>query len=244
MIRRTAAEVAIRRTYPPRSSARRRVARSARRAGAVHERDAGHVEHELRAALADDPQQGLLQWGLRADVDLSADRHDGPAVTGADTQGHTHDPTLTAPAAGPHPRHGRFPLTELGMRSRRPGDDGATSWPEDRRRSRALGGLGRRGAASRADRPCRARRPGLSGPGVAAVFQGLPDAVGRLPVSRASLTRLASLGSLPRLRLARHAAPVPPLARLVRPAPSGPDRHRRPARGGRGLPEPSGPGDP
>ncbi len=34
--------------------------------------------------------------------------------------------------------------------------------------------------------------------GVAAVFQGLPDAVGRLPVSLASLTRLASLGSLPR----------------------------------------------
>ncbi|MFY9929589.1 MAG: ATP-binding cassette domain-containing protein, partial [Streptosporangiaceae bacterium] len=34
--------------------------------------------------------------------------------------------------------------------------------------------------------------------GVAALFQGLPDAVGRLPVSLASLTRLASLGSLPR----------------------------------------------
>ena len=34
--------------------------------------------------------------------------------------------------------------------------------------------------------------------GVAAVFQGLPDAVGRLPVSLASLTRLARLGSLPR----------------------------------------------
>jgi ATP-binding cassette, subfamily C, bacterial CydCD len=31
--------------------------------------------------------------------------------------------------------------------------------------------------------------------GVAAVFQGLPDAVGRLPVSLASLTRLRSLGS-------------------------------------------------
>ena len=86
-----------------------------------------------------------------------------------------------------------------------------------------LAGVARRGgAASRADRPCRARRPGLPGPGVAAVFQGLPDAVGRLPVSRASLTRLAILGSLPRLCLARHAAPVPPLARLVRPALSGP----------------------
>jgi len=34
--------------------------------------------------------------------------------------------------------------------------------------------------------------------GVAALFQGLPNAVGRLPVSLASLTRLASLGSLPR----------------------------------------------
>jgi ATP-binding cassette, subfamily C, bacterial CydCD len=35
--------------------------------------------------------------------------------------------------------------------------------------------------------------------GVAALFQGLPDAVSRLPVSLASLTRLADLGSLPRL---------------------------------------------
>ena len=59
-------------------------------------------------ALADDPQQGLLQLGLRADVDLSADRHDGAAVTGADTQGHSHDPILTAPAAGWHPQRGRF----------------------------------------------------------------------------------------------------------------------------------------
>ena len=32
---------------------------------------------------------------------------------------------------------------------------------------------------------------------VAALFQGLPDAVGRLPVSRASLARLADLASLP-----------------------------------------------
>ena len=58
--------------------------------------------------------------------------------------------------------------------------------------------------------------------GVAAVFQGLPDAACRLPVSRASLTRLAGLASLPRPCLARHPAPVPPLARLVRPASSGP----------------------
>ena len=52
--------------------------------------------------------------------------------------------------------------------------------------------------------------------GVAAVFQGLPDAVGRLPVSLASLIRLASLGSLPRPGPglpADHPAPQP------RPAP-------------------------
>jgi hypothetical protein len=77
-------------------------------AGAVHERDAGHVEHEPRAALADDRRQGQLQRGLRAGVVLSADRHDGAAVTGADTQGQTHDPTLTALAAGPQPQRGRF----------------------------------------------------------------------------------------------------------------------------------------
>src|SRR5260370_8328146 len=37
-------------------------------------------------------------------------------------------PRNSAPAAGPHPRHGRFsPLTGLGMRGRRRrGDDGAT----------------------------------------------------------------------------------------------------------------------
>jgi ATP-binding cassette subfamily C protein CydCD len=50
--------------------------------------------------------------------------------------------------------------------------------------------------------------------GVAALFQGLPDAVGRLPVNLASLTRLASLGSLPGPGLpADHPAPQP------RPAP-------------------------
>ena len=32
----------------------------------------------------------------------------GAAVTGADTQGHTHDSTLTVPAAGLHPQYGRF----------------------------------------------------------------------------------------------------------------------------------------
>ena len=56
--------------------------------------------------LAHDPQQSLLQRGLRADVDFSADRHDGAVITGADTQRHVHSPTLTAPAAGSHPRHG------------------------------------------------------------------------------------------------------------------------------------------
>ncbi len=86
--------------------------------------------------------------------------------------------------------------------------------------------------------------------GVAAVFQGLPDAVGRLPVSLASLTRLASLGSLPRpgpgLPTDEH-APRPRTAhgRTRPPAPSSArsasDRHRRPARDGSGLPEPSGP---
>ena len=52
--------------------------------------------------------------------------------------------------------------------------------------------------------------------GVAAVFQGLPDAVGRLPVSLASLTRLASLGSLPR---PGPGLPADHPARRPRPAP-------------------------
>jgi len=106
MIRRTARETAISRMNPPRSSARRRVVKSARRPGAVHERDTGHVEQEPRAVLAHDPQQSLLQRGFRADVDFSADRHDGAVITGADTQRQIHSPTLTAPAAGSHPRHG------------------------------------------------------------------------------------------------------------------------------------------
>ena len=76
---------------PAAQPARRRVA-GAPAGRRVQEQDAGHVEHEPRAALADDPQQGLLQRGLRADVDRSADRHDGAVVTGADTAGHTHDP--------------------------------------------------------------------------------------------------------------------------------------------------------
>jgi hypothetical protein len=54
--------------------------------------------------LAHDPQQSLLQRSLRADVDFSADRHDGAVITAADTQRQTHDPTLAAPAAGSHPR--------------------------------------------------------------------------------------------------------------------------------------------
>jgi len=105
MIRRTARETAISRMNPPRSSAP--PGRQERpQAGAVHERDTGHVEQEPRAVLAHDPQQSLLQRGLRADVDFSADRHDGAVITGADTQRHVHSPTLTAPAAGSHPRHG------------------------------------------------------------------------------------------------------------------------------------------
>ena len=75
--------------------------------------------------------------------------------------------------------------------------------------------------------------------GVAALFQGLPDAVGRLPVSLASLTRLASLGSLP--RPVHRAARGRSRPRAPSSARSAPDRHRRPARGHRGLPEPSGP---
>ena len=58
------------------------------------------------AVVRHDPQQSLLQRGLRADVDFSADRHDGAVLTGADTQRQIHSPTLTAPAAGSHPRHG------------------------------------------------------------------------------------------------------------------------------------------
>src|SRR5580692_2378747 len=116
MIRWTAAEVAIRRNEPAAQLGAAPGRQEHPQAGAGHERDAGHVDREPRAALADVPQQGLLQRSLRADVDLSADRHDDAAVTGADTEGHSHDPTLTAPAAGPHPRHGRFsPLTGLGM---------------------------------------------------------------------------------------------------------------------------------
>ena len=55
--------------------------------------------------LTHDPQQSLLQRGLRADVHFSADHHDGAVITGADIQRQTHNPTLTAPAAGTHPRH-------------------------------------------------------------------------------------------------------------------------------------------
>jgi len=52
--------------------------------------------------------------------------------------------------------------------------------------------------------------------GVAALFQGLPDAVGRLPVSLASLTRLASLSSL---RRPAPALPADDPAPEPRPAP-------------------------
>ena len=97
MIPRTARETAISRMNPPRSSARRRVVRKRPQVGAVHERDAGHVEQEPRAVLAHDPQQSLLQRGLRANVQFSADHHDGAVVAGADTQRQTHNPTLTAP---------------------------------------------------------------------------------------------------------------------------------------------------
>jgi hypothetical protein len=105
MIRRTARETAISRMNPPRSSARRRVVRSARRP-AQSMKETPDTSSRSLAVLAHDPQQSLLQRGLRADVDFSADRHDGAVITGADTQRHGHNPTLTAPAAGSHPRHG------------------------------------------------------------------------------------------------------------------------------------------
>jgi thiol reductant ABC exporter CydC subunit len=56
--------------------------------------------------------------------------------------------------------------------------------------------------------------------GVASLLQGLPDAVGRLPVSRASLDRLAALGQL--------ASPVADPARRALPSPERPRRPHRP----------------
>jgi ATP-binding cassette, subfamily C, bacterial CydCD len=52
--------------------------------------------------------------------------------------------------------------------------------------------------------------------GVAAILQGLPDAVSRVPVSRAALTRLSSVGRLP-----PPVAPPPPLATPARRQPPG-----------------------
>ena len=108
------------------------------------------------------------------------------------------------------------------------------------------GGLGRRGgAASRADRPCRARRPGLPGPGRRRRIPG-PARRGRPPARQPGVPDPPArpwLAAPPRVWPA-----TPPRSRrwpgsCARPR-AGPDRHRRPARGGRGLPEPSGPGDP
>jgi len=53
-------------------------------AGAVHERHPGQVEQEPRATLAHGAQQDVLQRSNGADVDVSADRHDGAVTGGAD----------------------------------------------------------------------------------------------------------------------------------------------------------------
>ncbi len=74
--------------------------------------------------------------------------------------------------------------------------------------------------------------------GVAGLLQGLPDALGRLPVSRASLERLAGLGEL--AVPCGRAGP----GRCDGPARPGPAHHRRVAGGGGSLPALPRPRDP